>query len=57
MFKLLLVALIVVGGFTLAAKFFPQFLGMSLIHAGGFVLTGGIALILFLVYLGFKFVH
>jgi hypothetical protein len=54
MFKLILVFLILVGGFTLAGKYAPQMLGMHLLTLGGFTLTGGIALIILLVYVGFK---
>lgn len=54
MFKLILIALMVVGGYTLCAHFYPQFLGLSLLHISGYTLTGGIALILLLIYAGFK---
>lgn len=54
MFKLILIALIIVGGFTLMAKYYPQFLGLNFFHMGQYTLTGGIALILVLAYAGFK---
>jgi len=54
MFKLLLIFLIVVGGFTLTARYYPNFLGMHLFQLGQFSLTGGILLIIILIYFGFK---
>lgn len=54
MFKLLLVFLILVGGYTLVARYYPQLLGMNLLHLGQFTITGGIVLIAGLVYIGLK---
>jgi len=54
MFKILLVFLIVIGGFTLANQYAPQLLGMQLFHFGQYTLTGGILLVILLGYTGFK---
>ena len=54
MMKLILMALIVLGGFGLMSKYAPQLISATLCHIAGFTITGGLVLILVLLYAGYK---
>ena len=56
MIKLVLIALIVLGGFTLLSHYAPQMIGAVLFSIAGFTVTGGILAIVVLLLLGVKFV-
>lgn len=56
MIKILLILLIVLGGFGLMSHYAPQAIGMCLFHIAGFAVTGGLLCIMGLTFLGFKFV-
>lgn len=56
MIKILLILLIVLGGFGLMGRYFPKLIGMALFNIAGFTITGGLVLLVCLIGLGFKFV-
>jgi flagellar biosynthesis protein FliR len=56
MIKILLILLIVAGGFGLMARYAPQLLGAQLFNIAGFTITGGLVLLVCLIGLGVKFV-
>ena len=56
MIKILLIALIVMGGFTLMSHYCPQLIGAVLLNVAGFSITGGVVAIILLITLGVKFV-
>lgn len=57
MIKIILILLIVLGGFGLMSRYAPQFLGLTLFHIGEYAISGGVVLIGLLLYAGFKCVN
>ncbi len=57
MLKLFIIALIVIGGYTIASHFFPQIVAITLGQVGGFTISVGLLLMIALGYTGIKTVH
>ena len=56
LFKAFLIACLVIGGYTLVAHYFPQWLSANIFQIAGFTMTGGLLLIVGLVVAGVKWV-
>lgn len=56
MIKILLIVLIVVGGFTLMMHYTPTLVSQALFNVAGFTVTGGLVAVFGLLMLGIKFV-
>lgn len=57
MLKLFIIALIVIGGYTIASIFFPQFISITLYQGQGWTVSVAMVLMVCLAYAGHKTVH
>lgn len=57
LFKFMLIALIIVGGFTLMSHYYPQILCATFFHLGTYAISGGMLLIAGLFYVGIKAIN